>query len=372
MLIHGRKKILVIIGTRPEVIKVAPLFFKREKAKHLEFILYTTGQHIELLEEMLPFFQLTPFCADKVMIPDQSLEELTARLLQVIAGRIKEIRPDYVLVQGDTTTAFCGALSAFYQQVPVIHLEAGLRSYVLHNPFPEELNRTLIGRMADIHLAPSEKAMENLAKEGITKNVYNVGNTVIDALEYIRTTSYYEESYRKLLAQKLPLNQPFVLVTGHRRENFGPPMQAVFSAFNHIAEAGYPVIFPVHLNPHVQAEAKKILRNKENIYLLPPVDYPSLAVLLSFCSLVITDSGGIQEEASYLGKPLIITRTTTERPEVITHGGGILAGTNEAMIVNSALRILRSHTEAIHTKKNTLYGKGDAAERIYTVLLNHE
>ncbi len=362
------KKILVIIGTRPEAIKVAPLFFKNACNYGLDFLLYTTGQHIELLESVLEIFSLKPYISDKVMSPNQQLEELTAILLTFISKRLEEIKPDYVLVQGDTSTAFCGALAAFYKKIKVIHLEAGLRTNDKHNPFPEELNRSMITRIADFHFAPSDNAVHNIQLEGINHQVYNVGNTVIDALLFIMHTSHFHKIEEQVKSLSLPLNKSFILVTGHRRENFGQPMKNVFLALKKIALEGYPIIFPVHLNPNVRQEAAILLQGTNNIHLIEPVDYPTLLYLLSRCSLVITDSGGIQEEASFLGKPLLITRETTERPEVLQFVSGILAGTDTENIYTNALHLLNAEQAAENITQNTLYGKGNAAEKIFSIL----
>ncbi|MCY1079611.1 non-hydrolyzing UDP-N-acetylglucosamine 2-epimerase [Archangium lansingense] len=363
------KKLLFICGTRPEGIKVAPVI--QAFARHPERYavkLCVTGQHRQMLQQTLDFFELRPDYDLELMKPGQTLFEVTAGALTGLAPILTKDRPDMVFVQGDTTTAFAGALASFYEKIPVAHIEAGLRTHERYSPFPEEVNRALISKVAQLHFAPTRAAAENLAREGIHENVFQVGNTVIDAL--LMSLERVRGKHASSFAAEFPFVRPgrrMILVTGHRRESFGKPFEAICRALRSLVER-YPdveLVYPVHLNPNVRGPVGEILRGVERVHLLEPVEYPKLVWLMSQSHLVLTDSGGIQEEAPSLGKPVLVMREVTERPEGIDAGCARLVGTTEAGIVEGVSQLLTDEDvyRRMAQAKNP-YGDGTSSSAI--------
>lgn len=368
-----RRRVLVVCGTRPEGVKLAPVV-RALKARPDAFDtrLCVTGQHKQMLDPILRFFSLEPDFDLALMKPGQTLTDITAGAVQKLKPVLDEVKPDVVLVQGDTTTAFAGALAAFYEKVKVGHVEAGLRTGNRYSPFPEEMNRVLISRLADYHFAPTETSRRMLESEGLTANVHVTGNTVTDAL--LQGRALVEAHHRAAFDQEfgfLSRDRRLVLVTGHRRESFGEPFENICRAIRTLAErfADVEFVYPVHLNPNVRAPVDRILSGVPRVHLIEPVDYPKLVYLLDRCTLVLTDSGGIQEEAPTLGKPVLVMREVTERPEGIDAGCALLVGTDEARIVTEATTLLTDagRYRAMAQAKNP-YGDGHAAERIADVL----
>ncbi len=365
------KRALLVFGTRPEAIKLAPVYQQLRDSEVFEPIVAVTAQHRQMLDQVLEFFRLPVDYDLNIMKPNQTLYHVTAAVLTGLEPILQAVKPDVVIVQGDTTTTMAGALAAFYQQIPVAHVEAGLRSGQKYAPFPEEINRKLTGHIADYHFAPTERARANLAREGIAKHVYVVGNTVIDALLWAleqvqRQNAQFEARYRFL-----PAGARMILVTGHRRESFGKPFESFCLALRDIARA-YPdvhIVYPVHLNPNVQKPVRAILDGLPNVHLIEPVPYPDLVWLLNRSYMVITDSGGIQEEAPALGKPVLVTREVTERQEGVEAGTAVLVGTDRNRIVSYARRLLddpefyQSMAQAVNP-----YGDGTAALQIRQIL----
>jgi UDP-N-acetylglucosamine 2-epimerase (non-hydrolysing) len=362
------KTILFIFGTRPEAIKLAPVV----DACRADFTVKVavTGQHRQMLDQVLDFFSLVPDYDLNIMAEDQSLFDITTRSLLRIGEIIEETRPDLVIVQGDTTTAFAGALAGFYRKVKVAHVEAGLRSFNKYSPFPEEMNRIVAGQIADIHFAPTQGARRNLLAENIRdESIFVVGNSVIDALfmglDRVRKN---EATYARPFAF-LTTGKRMVLVTVHRRESFGRPLDDICSAIRDISNEDLEIIYPVHLNPHVRKQVFARLDGINNVHLIDPVDYPHLLWLMDRSYLVLTDSGGIQEEAPSLGKPVLVLREVTERTEGITAGTALLAGTTRERIRDMAIRLLTDEAAyAAMSKAVNPYGDGKSSGRIQAVL----
>jgi UDP-N-acetylglucosamine 2-epimerase (non-hydrolysing) len=361
--------VLFICGTRPEGIKLAPVI--KAFAQHPDRYavkLCVTGQHRHMLQQTLDFFELVPDFDLELMKPGQTLTEITAGALTRLSALFAQSKPDLVFVQGDTTTAFAGALAAFYEKIPVAHVEAGLRTHEKYSPFPEEVNRALISKVADFHFAPTEAAAANLAREGIQRNVFNVGNTVIDAL--LMSQEVVRSRHARVFEQEFPFVRPgtrLILVTGHRRESFGKPFEAICRALRGVVER-FPdveLVYPVHLNPKVREPVDAILRGVPRIHLLEPVEYPKLVWLMGQSHLVLTDSGGIQEEAPSLGKPVLVMREVTERPEGITAGCAQLVGTTEEGILEGVTRLLSDAQlyERMAQARNP-YGDGTSSREI--------
>ncbi|MDR2432109.1 MAG: UDP-N-acetylglucosamine 2-epimerase (non-hydrolyzing) [Candidatus Margulisbacteria bacterium] len=370
-----KKKCLFIFGTRPEAIKLAPLVKKMSASRRLQPLVCVTGQHRQMLDQVLKFFRIKPQYDLKIMRPDQTLFTITADMLQKLDTVIAKSKADYILVQGDTTTAFCGALAGYYKKIPVVHIEAGLRSGDKYSPYPEELNRILAGHLADYHFAPTKTAAENLKREGITKNVFVTGNTVIDALflglDIIKKNSGTYEKYFSFLDG----NKKTILVTGHRRESFGRQFEDVCAALRNIARQNNnaQIVYPVHLNPNVQKPVYKILGKEKNIHLLKPLDYPCLLWLLEKCYFILTDSGGIQEEAPSLGKPALVMRKVTERMEGVKAGNALLVGTDQKNIIRAAQKLLTDRrVYSKMARAGNPYGDGSASERIVCILAGIE
>lgn len=371
------KKILLLFGTRPEAIKMAPLY--RELKNHIKTFdtkICVTAQHREMLDQVLNFFQLKPDYDLKLMKTNQTLFDVTTGVLKGMEQILDDFRPDLVFVQGDTTSAFGGALAAYYKKIAVAHLEAGLRSHNKYSPFPEEINRVLIGHLADYHFAPTERAKENLFKEGIKENVWVVGNTVIDSLFWGLKIIEQKENLRKKI--ETYFNEFFdyqkdkvILVTGHRRESFGEGFENICNALKEIA-LKYPeikIIYPVHLNPNVRGPVNRILSNISNVHLIEPLEYPYLIWLMSKSYLVLTDSGGIQEEAPSLGKPVLVMRDVTERTEGIEAGTAMLVGTSKKSIVYSVSMLLEDKSVYDRMSKAiNPYGDGKTSERVVNIL----
>lgn len=361
-------RILLIFGTRPEAIKMAPLVHELGRRPGVELVTCVTGQHREMLDQVLAWFAITPDYDLGLMQPDQTLAGLTGRALTGVTEVLERVAPDAALVQGDTATAMAAALAAFYQRVPVGHVEAGLRTGDIYNPFPEEVDRRLISVVTSYHFAPTPAARDALLAEGVDPAAITVtGNTVIDALQWTVRQPH-------TLDLGLPLDDPderLILVTAHRRESFGPDFEAICHALRAIAERNPDVrlIYPVHLNPHVQEPVRRILGGVERVHLIDPLPYPDFAHLMDRATLVVTDSGGLQEEAPALGKPVLVMRRTTERPEAIEAGTARLVGTETDAIVSAAEELL--HDPAAYAAMAgavSPFGDGHAAERIADVL----
>jgi len=365
-------KILFVFGTRPEAIKMAPLILELQKyPKEFETKVCVTAQHRQMLDQVLSFFNIIPDFDCDLMRPNQTLFDITAIGLKRIEEILKQYTPDLIFIQGDTTTAFVGALAGYYLQIKIAHLEAGLRSGQKYSPFPEEINRKLAGHIADYHFVPTEKAVRNLQKEGIAQNVWNVGNTVIDALFLgLKIINDKQLDFRKEFS-KINFSKRIVLITGHRRESFGGPFQDMCRAIKEIANSFNDVelVYPVHLNPNVQKPVKDILQGQKNIHLLEPLDYPRLIWLMEKSYLVLTDSGGIQEEAPSLGKPVLVMRDVTERTEGIDAGTAKLVGTNCELIFNETELLLSDKNRYDKMSKAVNpYGDGKSCKKIVDIL----
>lgn len=366
-------KILTVFGTRPEGIKMAPIIKTMEKREGIENIICITAQHREMLDQVLNIFNIEPDYDLNIFKPGQTLTEITNRALEGLEKVIIETKPDVLLVQGDTTTVFAGALAAFYQKVKVGHVEAGLRSGNLYSPYPEEANRRLTGVLTNFHFAPTENNRQNLLREGYPDDrIFITGNTVIDALNYV-VKENYEFKYSSLNNIDYK-NKRVILLTSHRRENIGKPMENIFSAVKDIVNK-YPdveLVFPIHLNPKVRDIAYRIFDNQERVHIIDPLDYEPFTNLMARSYLVITDSGGLQEEAPSLGKPVLVVREETERPEGIEAGTAKLVGTQYDNIYME-LDILLSNEEEYHKMANAVnpYGDGKASERIVDIILKH-
>lgn len=369
----ARQKILTIFGTRPEAIKLFPLVHALEADPRFESRMCVSGQHRGMLDQVLATAGLVPDHDLNLMRPDQSLDSLTAGLLTGVGSVLDIERPDWVIVQGDTATAMTGALAAYYRQVPVAHVEAGLRSGNIHHPWPEEVNRKIIGSFATLHLAPTETAAAALRRENIDPSAIHVtGNTVIDALHWVIARIEREPA---MVDGLLELERRFagkriIGVTTHRRENFGEGMEGIASAVRRLAaREDIAMIFPVHLNPNVRRVMDAALGGLENVALIDPLDYPHFARLLDISTLMLTDSGGVQEEAPALGKPVLVMRETTERPEGVNAGTAKLVGTSPDRIVAETMRLLddRDAYEAMSRAHNP-FGDGKATSRIVELL----
>ena len=366
-------KILFIYGTRPEAIKMAPLVREFKANPEFEVRVCVTGQHREMLDQVLSFFDIVPDYDLNLMRPNQTLFTVTADVLLGLEPILEEFKPDNIWVQGDTTTVMAGSLAGFYKQIPVSHLEAGLRSGEKFSPFPEEVNRKVTGVVADYHFAPTNRAVENLAKEGIVKNVWNVGNTVTDALllglDIIKERG--EEQFEKFFSDAgIYFSKRVVLVTGHRRESFGDPFQQMCEAMGEIAQRYNDVqlVYPVHLNPNVRKVVGDVLGDVDNVTLIEPLDYPYLIWLMNRSYLVLTDSGGIQEEAPTLGKPVLVMRDVTERQEGVEAGTAKLVGTSKEVILRESFDLL-DNPDSYKKMANAVnpYGDGTTSKQIVEI-----
>lgn len=374
------KKILLVFGTRPEAIKMAPLVKKlQEMPEEFQTVVCVTGQHREMLDQVLRLFDIVPEYDLNIMKPNQDLYDITSRILLGMRDVLKEVHPDIVLVHGDTTTSMAAALAAFYQQIPVGHVEAGLRTGNIYSPWPEEMNRLITGRITTHHFSPTPLAKENLLREHVDeKQIIVTGNTVIDALQMVVERLKNDELLASEVAakinqmgyevQRLEGNRRMVLITGHRRENFGEGFLNICHAIKHLAEQYKDVdfVYPMHLNPNVRKPVLEILGEKaENVFLIEPLDYLPFVYMMQHSTLILTDSGGVQEEAPGLGKPVLVMRDTTERPEAVEAGTVLLVGTNREKIEQGVSMLLddaetyRRMSEAVNP-----YGDGKACNRI--------
>ena len=367
-----RLKVMTVFGTRPEAIKMAPLALELSRHPELEAVCCVTAQHREMLDSVLDIFGLKPDYDLNVMEPRQTLSTIAAKCLNGMDGVLEQARPDLVLVHGDTSTTFAGALAAFYHKIPVGHVEAGLRTYDKWSPYPEEINRKLVGDIADLHFCPTVANRDNLARENITKGVFLTGNTVIDALQ---TTVVKDFTFGSDVLNDLDyVNRKVILVTCHRRENYGQPMANIMTALRRVADA-FPeteLVYPVHLSPVVQEAANKYLNNHPRIHLTAPLDVREMHNLMARCHLVMTDSGGLQEEAPALGKPVLVLRKETERPEAVAAGTVRLAGVEEEVIFQMASQLLSDRAEygkMAHAVNP--YGDGHACRRIADAIVWH-
>ncbi|MGA9192095.1 MAG: UDP-N-acetylglucosamine 2-epimerase (non-hydrolyzing) [Anaerolineales bacterium] len=365
-------KVLSIFGTRPEAVKMAPVVKALSNQDGVTSRVCVTAQHREMLDQVLNLFDIVPDLDLDLMRPGQTLAELTAAVFSGLDPVLRDEAPDWVLVQGDTTTVMAASLLAFYHHVRVGHVEAGLRTGDKWHPFPEEINRRIAGVTADLHFAPTAKAKENLLREGVPpSSVVVTGNPVIDALRMIVDRPYDLDS-GPLAA--LPADRRWVVVTAHRRESLGRPMELIFTMLRELAEEfqdDIHLIYPVHLNPRVQEPAHRILGGLPNLRLVDPLDYQPMLQLMRRAALIMTDSGGIQEEGTALGVPVLVMRDTTERPEAIEAGNARLVGTEPDAILNAARRVLSDpdvHAEMSHS--SDLFGDGNAAERIVAGLMS--
>jgi UDP-N-acetylglucosamine 2-epimerase (non-hydrolysing) len=373
------KKILIVFGTRPEAIKMSPVIQELKKSFNVKICV--TAQHRSMLDQVLKLFDIIPDYDLDIMKPGQDLYDLTCNVLLGIKNVLKDSNPNIVLVHGDTTTSVATALAAFYSQIPVGHVEAGLRTLNINSPFPEELNRQISGRIAQYHFSPTEQSRQNLLNENVPDdNIFIVGNTVIDSLlsiiEKARTIPF-----SLFLLEKLPfldrknnrsLNTKIILVTGHRRENFGQGFEHICNALRIIAKK-YPdvqIIYPVHLNPNVQEPVKRILSNLENVHLIEPLDYLPFVKIMDLSYLILTDSGGIQEEAPSLGIPVLVMRNTTERPEAVEAGTIKLVGTNTDNVVRETSDLLenKNNIYQLMSKSHNPFGNGDSSVKIRKIL----
>lgn len=366
-------KIMSIFGTRPEAIKMAPVVKELEGHEAIASVVCVTAQHREMLDQVLDLFEIQPDYDLNIMKAGQTLSEITSRVLLGLEEVIKEVKPHMVLVHGDTTTTFAGALAAFYQQVKVGHVEAGLRSGNMYSPYPEEINRILTGRLSHLHFAPTPGNKENLLSEGIPEeSIVLTGNTVIDALLQVVKEDYRFEDER--LNQVDYRNKKVILLTAHRRENLGEPMINIFSAVKEIAEKNkdVEVVFPVHLSPQVRRLAYEILGEVQNVHLIEPLDYAPFANLMAKSYLILTDSGGIQEEAPALGKPVLVLRTETERPEAVEAGTVKIAGIEKERIVELTEELLHD-SQAYDGMANAVnpYGDGRASKRTVEAIVKY-
>ena len=378
-------KAMFIFGTRPEAIKMAPVILALEaESSKFKVVVCVTAQHREMLDQVLYLFNIKPQYDLNIMTQRQSLPDLTASVLLGVTEVLEKETPDIVLVQGDTTTTFAAAQASYYLKIPVAHIEAGLRTKNKYSPFPEEINRRLTSVMADFHFTPTEGAKRNLLAEGFEESsIFVTGNTVIDALNIVvrgQRTGDRGQELRKYFREKWGLvlgsgsdNSNLILVTGHRRESFGEGFKRICKALKTLAgnNPDIQIVYPVHLNPNVQEPVYKILGNVDNIYLIPPIDYEPFVFLMNHCNLILTDSGGIQEEAPTLGKPLLVMRDTSERPEGIEAGSAKLVGTDTERIVEETQTLLNDKFKynRISEVKNP-YGDGKASERILKTIEN--
>lgn len=357
--------VMTIFGTRPEAIKMAPLALELQKRPGIRALCCVTAQHREMLDSVLEIFKLKPDYDLNIMQPRQTLSTITSKCLTGMDDVLNEAKPDLVLVHGDTSTTFAGALAAFYHQIPVGHVEAGLRTYDKWSPFPEEMNRKMVGAIADLHFCPTVANQKNLQRENITQGVFLTGNTVIDALQ---TTVVKDFTFAEDVLNNLDYeNRKVILVTCHRRENYGQPMTNIMTALRRIADA-FPeveLVYPVHLSPVVQEAAHKYLDNHPRIHLIAPLAVDEMHNLMARCHLVMTDSGGLQEEAPALGKPVLVLRKETERPEAVEAGTVKLAGVEEEVIFSMASELLTNPAayQAMAHAVNP-YGDGQACRRI--------
>ena len=372
-------KVMSVFGTRPEAIKMSPILLELERAPGIESVVCVSAQHREMLDQVLDIFDIKPDYDLELMKPGQDLYDITTRVLTGMRDVLREAKPDVVLVHGDTTTCFAAGLAAFYEGIKVGHIEAGLRTGDMSSPFPEEANRSLVGKLANYHFAPTETARNNLLIENIDPTtIYVTGNTVIDALLMVRdkTEILPENHWRSVFGNELfreitDKNRKLILITGHRRENFGQGFIDLCTAIKKLAQKhpDWLLIYPVHLNPSVQQPVKEMLSGLSNVELMGPQQYLPFVWLMNQCDLILTDSGGIQEEGPSLGKPVLVMRNVTERPEAVDAGTVRLVGTNVEKIIEGVEEVLLN--ESVFKKMSTAtnpYGDGQSSRRIIDVL----
>ncbi|WP_019878437.1 non-hydrolyzing UDP-N-acetylglucosamine 2-epimerase [Succinispira mobilis] len=370
----GKIKVMTVFGTRPEAIKMAPLVLELQKhPEQIEVVVAVTAQHRQMLDQVLELFGVVPDYDLDIMSQGQTLYDITTRALVGLGAVLEQTKPDMVLVHGDTTTTFAGALAAYYQQIAVGHVEAGLRTGDIYSPYPEEMNRKLTGSIAELHFAPTAEAKANLLRENVKlENIVVTGNTVIDALKQVTSKGRISSHLQATILDKYP-NKKIILVTTHRRENLGEPMRNVYKAIKQIVQENPDVVavFPVHFNPKVRSVAAEELAGEARIIMCDPLEYEDFAQLMAHSYLILTDSGGIQEEAPALGKPVLVLRDTTERPEAIQAGTVLLIGTEQQEVYQKTSLLLSD--EGCYRVMSTAcnpYGDGLACQRIVNCILN--
>lgn len=370
-------KVLTVFGTRPESIKMAPLVKALAGAANIESRVCVTAQHRQMLDQVLELFEITPDYDLNIMKPGQTLSGITSEILTRIEPVLMEFQPDLVLVHGDTSTTFAATLAAYYQRISVGHVEAGLRTGNIYSPWPEEANRKLTGAIASLHLAPTELSQKNLLREGVGQDTVHVtGNTVIDALLWVKKKLEADQGLNQSLRDRFPFLRDearLVLITGHRRENFGDGFERICAAIRSLASdfPGVDFLYPVHLNPNVREPVGRILQGVTNVHLIEPQDYLPFVYLMTRCHIILTDSGGIQEEAPSLGKPVLVMRDTTERPEAVAAGTVKLVGTDSQQIIEAVTALLTNKLEYNRMSlSHNPYGDGKACERIVNII-NH-
>jgi UDP-N-acetylglucosamine 2-epimerase (non-hydrolysing) len=380
----NKRKVLLIFGTRPEAIKLCPLVRLFEECSDIfESRVCVTAQHREMLDQVLGLFEVKPQYDLDLMKPGQDLGQITGEIINGVQKILQDFSPDFVMVQGDTTTAFASALAAYYQKIPVGHVEAGLRTGNIYSPWPEEINRRLVGQIAQVHFAPTEKSRQNLLKEGfVEKDIIVTGNTVIDALFWVLERIKKNDSLRKTVVERLsdsfsqsqlslePIltnQRKLILITGHRRENFGQGFLNMCNGLKKLAveNTDTDLVYPVHLNPNVQHPVYEILKGVSNIHLIDPLEYESFVYLMSLSTLILTDSGGVQEEAPSIGKPVLVMRDTTERPEAVEAGTVKLVGTDPQIIYQESMKLLQDSVAYDKmARAYNPYGNGTACQQI--------
>lgn len=374
----SKKRYLTVFGTRPEAIKLAPLCLGLAQHETVESHVCVTGQHRQMLDQVMGLFRLKPDYDLNLMTAGQTLTDITVGVIRGIEPILREFKPDRVFVQGDTTTAFAASLAAFYQRIPVCHIEAGLRTHDIYSPFPEEMNRRLTGGIADLHFAPTDGARQNLLRENVNDaRIEITGNTGIDALYHIVNRIEADEALRAELDRKFSFLHPekkLLLVTGHRRENFGDGMHDICRALATLSQdSDIEIVFPVHLNPNVQTPVRNMLSNLEFVHLTDPQEYLPFVYLMMRARVILTDSGGIQEEAPSLGKPVVVMRETTERPEAVDAGTVCLVGTDKEKIVELVRELMIDSPRYVKmSKAHNPYGDGRAVERIIDRVLRED
>jgi UDP-N-acetylglucosamine 2-epimerase (non-hydrolysing) len=368
-------KILCVFGTRPEAIKMIPVILELSRNNEIDLRVCVTAQHRQMLDQVLAIFDVKPYYDLDLMAPGQDLTDITANVLIGMRKVFSDWLPDAVMVHGDTTTTAATTIASYYQKIPVLHIEAGLRTGDKYAPWPEEMNRKLAGAIADIHFAPTIRAKENLMREGVNEaSIHVTGNTVVDALLAVSKRLNDNKELSSKLNQQfkyLDSSKKLILVTGHRRENFGQGFENICNSLQHLSKRNdVEIVYPVHLNPNVQEPVNRILSNCRQVHLIPPQDYLPFVYLMNRAYLVITDSGGIQEEAPSLGKPVLVMRDVTERPEAVTAGTVKLVGTNHERIIAEATLLLDDKIEYKRmSRAHNPYGDGKAAKRIVDVLI---
>lgn len=369
-------KILSIFGTRPEAIKMAPVVKTLQDVPEIDSLVCVTAQHREMLDQVLDLFDIKPDYDLNIMKSGQGLSHITTEVLHRLEPVLSEFKPDRILVHGDTTTTMAAAMAAFYQQIPVGHVEAGLRTGDIYSPWPEEMNRKITSAITDMHFAPTTAAQSNLLREGVDSDLITVtGNTVIDALFSVVEKVRSDLNLKNIFTEKfdfLDFSKKMILVTGHRRENFGQGFEEICFALSSLAEnKEVQIVYPVHLNPHVQEPVNRILASHDNIFLLPPQEYLPFVYLMEKSYFIITDSGGVQEEAPSLGKPVLVMRDTTERPEAVEAGTVKLVGANKEQIVSESEKLIKNvNAYKKMAKAHNPYGDGQAAAKIVREISN--